>query len=337
MTAWSPLHAHVHQTLRSRTIPSPSHQGQGLLPKHSHILIAISGGQDSQCLLRLMVDLQDKWHWQLHGIHCNHRWRSDADDNAAFVKDTAAEWGVPCTVQTATHPLNSEAAARNWRYQVFTHLAQGLQYTHVVTGHTASDRAETLLYNLTRGSGMDGLQALTWHRPLSDETPGIALVRPLLNVTREETGQFCQEHAIPVWEDATNQDKTYARNRLRLDVLPLLRDYLNPQVDSSLAQTAEILTAEVAYLEQAALTAYKQCVEAGNIQRRILRESALALQRRVIRQVLSQQLCIQPQFDHVEKVVALIHAPNRSQTDPFPGGAIAIVDDPWIRLSLPPK
>lgn len=335
MTAWSSLHAHVHQTLRSRRIVTSSHQAQHLLPKHSRLLVAISGGQDSQCLLRLMVDLQDKWRWQLHSVHCNHRWRSDADANAAFVMDVTQAWGVPCTVQTAEHPPNSEAAARQWRYAMFAHLAQALNCTHVVTGHTASDRAETLLYNLTRGSGMDGLQALTWQRPLNENAANISLVRPLLDVTRAATGQFCQEHTIPVWEDATNQDKTYARNRLRLDVLPLLRGYFNPQVDSSLAQTAEILTAEVAYLEQAALTIYQQCVEGNDIQRRRLRESPLALQRRVIRQALCQQLCIQAHFDHVEKVVALLHAPNRSQTDPFPGGAIAIVDDPWIRFDLP--
>ncbi|MEL6381682.1 MAG: tRNA lysidine(34) synthetase TilS [Cyanobacteria bacterium J06626_18] len=331
--SWGALQAHLHQTLRSRSIPHSGKTPQSLLPKASHILIAVSGGQDSQCLLRLLLDLQNKWDWQLHSVHCNHRWRPDADANADFVAHLTNQWGVPCVVQQAEQPPNSEAAARRWRYQVFAEVAHETGCTHVVTGHTASDRAETLLYNLLRGSGADGLQALTWWRPLNEITPEISLVRPLLDITRAQTAQFCQNSAIPIWQDATNNDRSYARNRLRLDVLPLLRDQFNPQADATLAQTAEILTAEVAYLEQATQHWFEQCVKENAIQRRQLREAPLALQRRVLRQVLCQQLSINPQFEHIEKLVALLHAPNKSQTDPFPGGAIAIVDDPWIRFS----
>jgi tRNA(Ile)-lysidine synthase len=210
--------------------------------------------------------------------------------------------------------------------------AIALGCTHVVTGHTASDRAETLLFNLVRGSGLEGLQALTWWRSLTPETPHLALVRPLLEVTREQTGKFCQDYSLPIWEDGTNRDRTYRRNRLRLDVLPTLREHFNPQVDATLAQTAEILAAEVAYLQAAASRVYAQCVVGDQVQRRSLRAEPLALQRRVMRQWLSDRVAIAPQFAHVEKVVALLTAPNRSQTDPLPGGAIAVVDDPWIRL-----
>jgi tRNA(Ile)-lysidine synthase len=157
----------------------------------------------------------------------------------------------------------------------------------------------------------------------------------LLAVTRAETGQFCQEHQIPVWEDATNANRAYARNRLRLDVFPQLRQQFNPQVDSTLAQTAELVAAEVEYLEAEATKLFQQCVVEGRIQRRSLRSAHLALQRRVIRQVIRQQLAIAPQFEHIEKVVTLLTAPNRSQTDPLPGGAIAIVQDPWIVFKSP--
>jgi len=329
---WGTLHAQVHQTLRSRLVASASGTTAALLPQHSRVLVAVSGGQDSQCLLRLLLDLKDKWHWHLHSVHCNHRWRTDADDNAQFVSQLSAQWGVPCVVETAHEPPASEAIARQWRYQVFAKTARASGCTHVVTGHTASDRAETLLYNLLRGSGADGLQALTWQRPLEAAPAAPSLVRPLLAVTRTQTAQFCQDSAIPVWEDATNQDRTYARNRLRLDVLPLLRDRFNPQVDLTLAQTAEILGAEVAYLEQVAREVADRCIIGDTIQRRSLRSVPLAIQRRIVRSVLAHRLPTPPQFDHIEKLVALIHAPNRSQTDPFPGGTVAIVDDPWIRF-----
>ena len=333
--SWGALHAHLHQILRSRSAAQSGQAVQPLIPKTSRVLVAVSGGQDSLCLLRLLLDLQAKWNWQLYSIHCNHRWRPDANANADFVADLAAQWGVPCVLKRAEQPPSSEASARQWRYQVFAEVAQAKRCTHVVTGHTASDRAETLLYNLLRGSGADGLQALMWHRPLSPKTPQLALVRPLLDITRTQTGQFCQDYAIPIWQDATNEDRTYARNRLRLDVLPLLREQFNPQADVTLAQTAEILTAEVAYLEAAAQQCLGQCLQENAIQRRHLREAPLALQRRVLRQVLYQQLPTHPQFEHIEKLVALLHAPNKSQTDPFPGGAIAIVDDPWIHFRQP--
>jgi tRNA(Ile)-lysidine synthase len=335
MTFWSPLHAQLHQTLRSHRVPRASGlhpRSTGLLPQRSRLLVAVSGGQDSQCLLRLLVDLQTQWQWQLHTLHCNHRWREDADANAQFVADWAAELGLPHVVKIAATPPVSEAAARTWRYEKLAETAIALGCTHVVTGHTASDRAETLLFNLVRGSGLEGLQALTWWRSLTPETPHIALVRPLLAVTREQTGKFCQDYSLPIWEDGTNRDRTYRRNRLRLDVLPTLREHFNPQVDATLGQTAEILAAEVAYLQAAASRVYAQCVVGEQVQRRSLGAEPLALQRRVMRQWLSDRVAIAPQFAHVEKVVALLTAPNRSQTDPLPGGAIAVVDDPWIRL-----
>ncbi|NER78648.1 MAG: tRNA lysidine(34) synthetase TilS [Leptolyngbya sp. SIO1D8] len=333
VTAWGLLHAHLHQTLRSRIAYSVKGTPQTLLPKASRVLVAVSGGQDSQCLLQLLVALRDKWNWQLRSVHCNHCWRTDADANADFVAALSEQWGVPCIVQTANQPPISEAAARHWRYQVFASVARAQECTHVATGHTASDRAETLLYNLVRGSGAEGLQALTWHRSLAENTRDISLVRPLLDITRAQTAQFCRDYAIPIWEDSTNEDRTYARNRLRLDVLPLLRDQFNPQVDSTLAQTAEILAAEVVYLEKSAQALFEQCVERHTIQRRRLREAPLALQRRVLRQALCQWLPVHPQFEHIEKLVSLLRAPNRSQTDPFPGGAIAYVDDPWVKFS----
>lgn len=339
METWSALHAHLHQTLRSHRLPHgpsarPAASGEpfSLLPMAARLLVAVSGGQDSQCLLRLLVDLQRQWRWQIQAIHCNHGWREDAVANAEFVAQWTASLGIPCTVAAAAAPPASEAVARQWRYQVFAQTADQLGCTHVVTGHTASDRAETLLLNLVRGSGLDGLQALTWQRSLSPAAPQISLVRPLLAVTRAETAAFCREFDLPIWEDATNRDRTYRRNRLRLDVLPSLREHFNPQVDATLAQTAEILAAEVAYLTAETDRLYRDCVVAERLQRRSLRSVPLALQRRIIRQWLMTQLSIAPQFDQVEKVLALVDAPNRSQTDPFPGGAIAVVQDPWIGL-----
>ncbi|MGD1905123.1 MAG: tRNA lysidine(34) synthetase TilS [Leptolyngbyaceae cyanobacterium] len=312
---WSPLHAHLHQTLRDR----------GLLPRGCRVLVGVSGGQDSMALMRLLVDLQPHWGWQLRAIHCNHGWRDDAEANAQFVAQTLKDWDIPCEIAAATDSLVGEAAARQWRYGVFYDVARRGQCVAVVTGHTASDRAETLLYNLVRGSGADGLQALVWQRPLQADNPTIQLVRPLLEITRSQITDFCQTQNLIIWEDETNADPTYARNRLRLEVLPQLRQHLNPQVDRTLAQAAEILTAEVDYLEAQIHRLWQQCWDGQQqrLNRDLLRDKPLALQRRVMRRWLKTVSLRQVQFTHVEKLVALIHAPNRSQTDPLPGGANA--------------
>uniref|UniRef100_A0A832H1Y4 tRNA(Ile)-lysidine synthase n=1 Tax=Oscillatoriales cyanobacterium SpSt-402 TaxID=2282168 RepID=A0A832H1Y4_9CYAN len=319
-TAWTPLHAHLHRTLKERR----------LLKQEQRILIAVSGGQDSVCLAKLLLDLQPKWQWSLAIAHCDHRWRADSADNATFVRELAQQWRLPYFQQTAETVSTTEATAREWRYTCLTEIAHTFNYQHIATGHTASDRAETLLYNLVRGSGADGLQALTWQRTL---TPLIKLVRPLLDLTRTQTAQFCQENTLSIWEDKTNQDVTFVRNRIRLEVLPYLATHFNPQVERALAQTAELLQAEVEFLEHTAIALFQTIShtdDPSRFNRRILRQAPIALQRRVIRKILQTRLPIAPSFEHIEKLVALLTASNRAQTDPFPGGEIAQVNGDWI-------
>jgi tRNA(Ile)-lysidine synthase len=333
---WTPLHARIHRVLRQRSLLHPNQR----------LLIAVSGGQDSLCLAKLLLDLQPKWSWHLAIAHCNHRWRSDSTANAEYVEQLAQTWQIPFYCQTVEESLiasiQSEAGAREWRYHALVEIAQEFGFSGIVTGHTASDRAETLLYNLTRGSGADGLQALTWKRSLPNH---LQLVRPLLTTTRSETGQFCQEFALQPWLDSTNDDLKYARNRIRQELLPYLQQHFNPQIELTLAQTAELLTADVAYLEAEADQLYQQATKLGDtaphstppspvlsspspiaLDRALLRTTPLALQRRVIRRFLQQALPQAPDFEHIEKLVSLIDAPNRTQTDPFPGGTIAKVN-----------
>jgi tRNA(Ile)-lysidine synthase len=324
---WTPIHAKIHRTIRSRH----------LFERNQRLLVAVSGGQDSLCLIKLLLDLQSKWGWSVGIAHCDHRWRFDSQANAQHVENLAKTWDITFYLETAKEPVNSEASARNWRYQALSAIAQKNNYQYIVTGHTASDRAETLIYNLIRGTGADGLQALTWQRPL---TKDIMLVRPLLEITRPETEKFCQEFQLPIWEDSTNQDFKYARNRIRQELLPYLQENFNPKVELALAQTAELLQAEVEYLEQAARELREEAMGGSEglplrLNRRVLQKAPLALQRRVMRQVLQQILSDAPSFAHIEKLTALITAPNRSQTDPFPGGAIALVETDWICLLIP--
>lgn len=323
MINWTPIHAKVQRSLKQRR----------LFERNQRLLVAVSGGQDSLCLGKLLLDLQPKWGWQLAIAHCDHRWEYDTGI-AAHVEGVVQSWELPFYLKTAVEVTQSEGAARQWRYQALTEIAYEHDYECVVTAHTQSDRAETLLFNLMRGSGADGLQSLTWRRHLAE---GIQLVRPLLEVSRTETLQFCQELHLPIWEDVYNQDLKYSRNRIRLELLPQLRTHFNPQVEQALAQTAELLRADVEYLEEQA-SLLRQEVMTDNrglgLNRRVLRDAPLALQRRVVRQFLQELLEGAPSFEQIEKLTGLITAPNKSRTDPFPGGAIAFVNGDWICLNL---
>ena len=236
--SWSRWHHRLHRSL----LASPQ-----LLPPGAALLVAVSGGQDSLCLLRLLQDLQRLHHWSLQVFHGDHRWRPDSGANAAHVQSLCAKWGLPCHLEVAGR-LPGEAAARQWRYGCATALCRRLGCGHLVTGHTATDRAETLLFHLCRGSGSRGLGSLRPQRPLA---PGLQLTRPLLHFTRQDTLQCCQALKLPIWPDAGNADQRLARNHIRQRVLPEL-EQVNGAAVAHMAACAQQLAEESDLLDQLA-------------------------------------------------------------------------------------
>ncbi|MDJ0730519.1 MAG: tRNA lysidine(34) synthetase TilS [Crocosphaera sp.] len=315
---WTNLHARVHKTLKYSLI----------LPHKSKLVIAVSGGQDSLCLLKLLIDLQSKWGWYIAIAHCDHGWASDIGI-ADHVRELAHNWRIPFYLKVAKAMKETEAAAREWRYQSLVEIAEENQFTEVVTGHTLSDRAETLLYNLIRGAGSEGLGALTWKRPLTNQ---INLVRPLLKVSRAETLAFCQQFNLPICEDAVNANLDYARNRIRQELLPYLKEKFNPNVETTLSQTADVLKAESDYLEAEANQILEAAFDHNNsrLNRDVLKSVPLALQRRVMRQFLARIMITKPNFEQIEATVNLIDAPRRSRTSSFPGKIILEVEENYI-------
>ena len=237
-SSWSRWHHRLHRSL----LASPE-----LLPSGAALLVAVSGGQDSLCLLRLLQDLQRLHHWSLQVFHGDHRWRPDSGANAAHVQSLCSAWGLPCHLEVAGR-LPSEAAARQWRYGRAIALGRHLGCGHLVTGHTATDRAETLLFHLCRGSGSRGLGSL---RPQRQLAPGLQLTRPLLHFTRQDTLQCCQALKLPVWPDASNDDQRLTRNRIRHRVLPEL-ERVNGAAVAHMAACAQQLAEESDLLDELA-------------------------------------------------------------------------------------
>ncbi|MCP9839925.1 tRNA lysidine(34) synthetase TilS [Synechococcus sp. J7-Johnson] len=244
---WGPLQHRLHR----RLLADPQ-----LLPRGSRLLLAISGGQDSMALTALLLELRRLHDWEMHLWHGNHGWREEAAELAAELAAWAGGLGLPMLVENApagpaAPAAGQEEAGRRWRYERLNQQALSLNCPRVVTGHTGSDRAETLLFNLARGCGLRGLSSLRARRPLSGS---IDLVRPLLGFSRAETAAFCQQQHLPLWLDPSNTDLRFSRNRLRLEVLPVL-EQLHPGAWRRLSATAERLEASEGLTEELALLA----------------------------------------------------------------------------------
>ena len=227
---WSPWHDNLHQRLQ---------QQPKLLPERQPLLLAVSGGQDSMALLVLLQELQRLHHWPLNIWHGDHGWHPGSAVIAADLKSWCQQRDLPVQVDQAPQGSTaSEASARQWRYSQLQQRAEQLG-ADVVTGHTASDRAETLLLQLARGTDLAGLGALRPVRPLRNNNPdGAQLRRPLLGFSRADTAAVCRDLAIPIWEDPSNQSAAFARNRIRTEVLPVL-EQLHPGSSQRMANLSE--------------------------------------------------------------------------------------------------
>jgi tRNA(Ile)-lysidine synthase len=202
-------------------------------------VVAVSGGADSVALLRALAT----WASPLVVAHFNHRLRgaeSDADER--FVRELVGTLGLRCEVAGAdiadevrTAGENLEDVARRRRYDFLARVARSCGAEWVATGHTRDDQAETVLQRLLRGAGIQGLRGIASERELA---PGVRLVRPLLNVSRAEVIAYLEELKQPWREDLSNRDPVFTRNRIRHELLPLLRTF-NPSANEVLARLAE--------------------------------------------------------------------------------------------------
>jgi len=260
---WSPLHLRLHRHL----LRQPA-----LLPQGSRLLVALSGGQDSMALVALLQDLKRLHHWELRLWHGDHRWRPESSQQATELASWAVQQRLRIAVDEWSAPSRSEVAARDWRYGCLERQARKQDCTQVVTAHTASDRAETLLLHLARGSHRRGLASLPASRSLA---PGLALVRPLLVFSRSDTAQICADLNLPIWLDPSNADPSYSRNRVRAQVLPVLEE-LHPGASRRISALAARLGEEATHHNELLALALEQLRPAGQPER-LLRRKLMAL------------------------------------------------------------
>jgi tRNA(Ile)-lysidine synthase len=208
--------------------------------------------------------------YALHVAHLHHGLRQGADADAAFVAELAERWALPCTVERRDVPAERaaggegvEEAARRVRYGFLREVAERVGASAVATGHHADDNVETILFRLFRGTHLRGMAGIPVARALAGGP--VRLVRPLLEVGRSELEAFCRERGLSWRRDPTNADTTGSRrNFIRHELLPLLRERLNPAVDEALLRAAQAAgEAEAVLAELAAATLSAAGIEAG--------------------------------------------------------------------------
>lgn len=219
----------VRETLRRHRMVSPGER----------VLVAVSGGADSMALLYGLFWLRKEFRIELAIAHLDHGIRADTAEDLRIVRAAAADLGLPLAYERVDapgyakeHKLNLEEAARRLRRDFLRRAAQELGAQKIALGHTRTDLAETVLLHLLRGAGPAGLRGFL---------PVVGpFIRPLIDVSREETRAFCEAHAIPFRDDPTNYDTRLTRNAIRLELLPKLKRF-NPQAEEALARAAELL------------------------------------------------------------------------------------------------
>jgi tRNA(Ile)-lysidine synthase len=238
-------------------------QEHRLVKKRQTILVAVSGGQDSVCLLHILYQLQATLGIELHVAHLDHQLRStESAGDARYVAKLAKTLGIPCTIEKRNvlayqkeRGLSLEAAARGVRYDFLAEVAAAIGADCVAVGHTLDDHVETILLHLIRGTGTRGLRGLQPIILRQSPARSLTIVRPLLAVRRDETAAYCAGYCLQPHEDATNLSLHPLRNRVRLELLPLLKSY-NPQVTEALQRTAHIAGDDITFLENAAKYLY---------------------------------------------------------------------------------
>jgi tRNA(Ile)-lysidine synthase len=221
-----------------------------LLRDGDRVLVAVSGGSDSVALLRILRELEAGGRFAIAGVvHVNHGLRASAADDEAFCRALAGSHGVlfraerdDVRARAAQLGTSIEDAGRQLRYEVFARVADELEATAIATGHTRDDQAETFLLRLLRGAGPRGLAGIHPKVRVAAEAAEARkwVIRPLLDVTRDQLRSYLQSIAQTYCEDETNLDVTIPRNRIRHELLPFLESRFSPEIGAILAREAAI-------------------------------------------------------------------------------------------------
>ena len=258
-----------------------------LIQKNDRILVAFSGGPDSTALVLLLLEYQKELPFSIYLAHFNHKLRKEADIDEAHVKEFAEKINLPIITgygnvreYAEKYSMNVEEAGRELRYSFLKEQAEKINANKIALGHNLTDQAETFLMRIIRGTGLTGLSGIY---PVRE---GI-FIRPLIEIEKEEIERYLKERKIPFCVDRTNLDSRYLRNRIRIELLPFLKERFSKKIISHLGKLSELIREENELIEKIAEEELKKIGKEENgvyyINYKKLEKYPVALRRRILR------------------------------------------------------
>ncbi len=283
-------------------------------PEGGIVVVGYSGGADSTALLHILTRLQNDLLIRVHAAHLHHGIRPEADQDVALCQSVCQSLGVPLHVERIEVPrlaeeqgLTIEEAGRQARYAFFERVADEVGAVAIATAHTRDDQIETILINLLRGTGPRGLRGMPYQRG--------RIIRPLLDVSREQTHAYCREQNLPTCYDRTNEDPRQLRYRVRTELMPVLVA-LAPTFDRHLLRLAQIIENEEAWWD-AQIRELLKGRDPNRLRLDFLRWLHPAVQRRLLREWLRPHVGTEqlPPFEILEAIrrAAIVNRPSSWQ------------------------
>jgi tRNA(Ile)-lysidine synthase len=301
-------------------------QKYNLLDKSQKFFVGFSGGIDSACLLDILNDLSAKHGFLLVAGHLNHNWRGQESLNEELnAKSFCNERNIKFYSETLDENLpHTEEEARNQRYKFFNKVSLKTNCTAIITGHTLSDNVETVLYRIIKGTGIKGLKGIPEKREQKD-LPSI--YRPMLEITREETIEYCKENNIAPNMDSSNLEEKYLRNKIRLSLIPDLKNY-NSDIENAILRLSFLAKDSEEIIEESLKTTKQSiCAKKNTILTEKFIELPESMQRRVLYDFLPEDLS--PNYQTIQNILGFIKETACSKS----GTTFSIGKDLWVFAS----
>ncbi|WP_032123603.1 tRNA lysidine(34) synthetase TilS [Clostridium amazonitimonense] len=258
-----------------------------MIDRGDKILVALSGGPDSVCLLHILYSLKQELNIEIYAAHINHQLRGhESDEDEVYVKNICKNLGIECFVKrydintiAKEKGISSEMAGREVRYDFFKDLKEKLNINKVALAHNANDQAETILMRIMRGTGIEGLTGI---RPIRDDV----YIRPILILSRGEIEEYCEINNLHPRIDKTNNEPIYARNKVRLELIPYIKENFNEDIINTLNRFSELMAKDSEYLDQLAYNKFNEHIEINSEESIVIHKEAFNEQDSIITRII---------------------------------------------------
>jgi len=235
-----------------------------LINEGDKIVIGVSGGPDSICLLHILHQFEEELKIKLYVAHINHMLREVADSETEYVQEICKTLGIECFVKkvdilklSKEQKKGTEEVGRNVRYEFFNEILEKTNSNKIATAHNSNDRAETVLLNILRGSGLSGLKGIEVIRDGK-------YIRPIIEINREEIEKYCEENNLKPKYDESNNENIYSRNKVRNEIIPYIKKEFNQNIIKTINRLSEVATEENEYMQKITKQEYEKISKIEN-------------------------------------------------------------------------